>query len=195
MLVSKFRVWGKENDTKMEKTLSNNNYSFFICSWQYLFCHYQAEWEDKKCTAKKMDVVHWVFQLECRGWKIATNALFLFQERGRMEISCQLRLRRIDFCPFFVAKFFACFFCILKCILWNHKPQDQFLMKGFYLGVFDWLDGRSLCNEPPCWVITEIWSCIFFLSAFYSTLSTQRLKTTPGWAKMRNLLSKHQSET
>ena len=195
MIVSKFRVWGKENDTKMEKTLSNNNYSFFICSWQYLFCHYQAEWEDKKCTAKKMDVVHWVFQLECRGWKIATNALFLFQERGRMEISCQLRLRRIDFCPFIVAKFFACFFCILKCILWNHKPQDQFLMKGFYLGVFDWLDGRSLCNEPPCWVITEIWSCIFFLSAFYSTLSTQRLKTTPGWAKMRNLLSKHQSET
>ena len=148
----------------------------------------------RNALPRKMDVVHWVFQLECRGWKIATNALFLFQERGRMEISCQLRLRRIDFCPFFCCKI-SCFFFILKCILWNHKPQDQFLMKGFYLGVFDWLDGRSLCNEPPCWVITEIWSCIFFLSAFYSTLSTQRLKTTPGWAKMRNLLSKHQSET
>ena len=25
----------------------------FICSSQYLFCHYQAEWEEKKCTVKK----------------------------------------------------------------------------------------------------------------------------------------------
>ena len=152
MLVSKFLVWGKENDTKMEKTLSNNNYSFFICSWQYLFCHYQAEWEDKKCTAKKMDVVHWVFQLECRGWKIATNAPFLFQERGRMEISCQLRLRRIDFCPFFVAKFLACFFCILRCILWNHKPQDQFLMKGLLLvSLTDLMVDLFVMNRPAEW--------------------------------------------
>ena len=100
-----------------------------------------------------MDVVHWVFQLECRGWKIATNAPFLFQERRRMEISCQLRLSRIDFCPFFVAKFLARFFLYIKMyILWNHKPQDQFLMKDLLLlSLTDLMVDLFVMNRPAQW--------------------------------------------
>ena len=52
MLVFTFRVKGKENDTKMGK-LFQTIIILFICSSQYLFCHYQAEWEEEKCTAKK----------------------------------------------------------------------------------------------------------------------------------------------